>query len=506
MKLIIKSLFLCGLLLAVGSCTDLEEELNEDLTREEAETLLNASADVGALLQSAYDNLRGYQSQEFFWAAQEHTSDEVVGPTRGPDWDDNGIWRVLHDHTWADDHNFLAQTFDQLLQNIFTTTNILTFQTSASEAAQARFIRAFVMLSVVDGWGQVPFREPGDNLLEPPRVISGQDAVDFVIAETEEILGDLPDGPSTIANKDAARVLLMKAYLNKGAFANRENPTFDAADMNQVIARADEIINSGKYSLAENYFDNFAPNNDQISTENIFTGENIGGSNSGNVRSRWRCTMHYNQSPDGWNGFTTIADFYNKFDDDDPRASSDYPGMTDVGGVTAGFLVGQQFDADGNALEDRKGNPLAFTEDVSLVETGDDLEITGIRVVKYPIDYVNVDNADNDYVFYRYADVLLMKAEALLRTGNAGEALSIVNDIRTTRGVEPFAELTLDNLIDERGRELYWEGHRRQDLIRFGKFLEPWNEKPASGPERLLFPIPPTSLAVNPNLTQNPGY
>jgi starch-binding outer membrane protein, SusD/RagB family len=506
MKLITKCSLIFGFAFVLSACTDLEENLNEDLTRQEAEAFLNANTDVSALLQAAYDGVRGYQSQEFFWAAQEHTSDEVIGPTRGPDWDDNGIWRVLHDHTWGADHNFLEQTFNQLLQVVFTTTNILTFETTASEEAQARFLRAFVMLSLVDGWGQVPFRDAGGNLLEPPTVLSGQEAVDFVIAETEAIISDLPDGPATVANKDAARVLLMKAYLNKGAFANRENPVFDAGDMNQVIARADEIISSGQYALAENYFDNFAPNNDVISTENIFTGENIGGANAGNVASRWFCTLHYNQNPSGWNGFTTIADFYNKFEEDDARASADYPGMTDISGINAGFLVGQQVDGDGNALEDRRGNPLAFTEEVSIIETDDDLEITGVRVVKYPIDYVNGQVADNDYVFYRYADVLLMKAEALLRTGNAGEALAIVNEIRTQRGVEPFAELTLDNLIDERGRELYWEGHRRTDLIRFGKFLEAWDEKPASGPERLMFAIPPTALAVNPNLTQNPGY
>lgn len=506
MKLLIRCLFVLGIVLLSSACTDLEETLKEDLTEQEANQFFNESADVSTLLRSAYFGIRGFQSQEFFWALQEHTSDELIPPTRGPDWDDNGVWRVLHSHEWGTVNARFEDTFNQLLQSVFTTTNILTFNTNAQQAAEARFLRAFVMLAIVDGWGKVPFREPGDNLLEAPRVLSGEEAVDFIISEVEEVLSDLPDDPPTVANKDAARVLLMKAYLNKGAFANRENPTFDAGDMNQVIALADEVINSGKYALADNYFDNFAPNNNAISTENIFTGENQGGSNSGNVRSRWMCTLHYSQNPSGWNGFSTIADFYNKFEEDDSRINAEYPGITDVAGIRVGLLEGQQFDADGNPLEDRRGNPLAFTPEVSLTETGENLEVTGVRVIKYPIDYVNPENADNDYVFYRYADVLLMKAEALLRTGNAGEALAIVNDIRTKRGVEAFAELTFDNLIDERGRELYWEGHRRQDLIRFGKFLEPWNEKPASGPERLLFPIPPTALAVNPNLTQNPGY
>jgi hypothetical protein len=84
--------------------------------------------------------------------------------------------------------------------------------------------------------------------------------------------------------------------------------------------------------------------------------------------------------------------------------------------------------------------------------------------------------------------------------------LVIVNQIRTNRGATAFASLTLDNLLDERSRELYWEGWRRNDLIRFGKFLGAWTEKSASGDERLLFAIPSEQLAVNPNLTQNPGY
>ena len=99
-----------------------------------------------------------------------------------------------------------------------------------------------------------------------------------------------------------------------------------------------------------------------------------------------------------------------------------------------------------------------------------------------------------------------MKAEALLRRGDEPAARAIVNDIRAKRGVADLATLTEDNLLDERGFELYWEGHRRTDMIRFGKFLDAWTEKPASGDERLLFPIPAGQLAVNPNLKQNPGY
>ncbi|MBL7828117.1 MAG: RagB/SusD family nutrient uptake outer membrane protein [Saprospiraceae bacterium] len=502
----IKAFFLMFLMAGAFACTDLEETLNEDLSKATAEEYLNANTDVASLLRGCYEGLRGYHSQDLMWAAQEHTSDECLGPTRGPDWDDNGVWRVLHDHTWTADHAFLANTFNNLLQTVFSTTNLLSFNASAQQKAEARFLRAFVMFSVADGWNQVPFRQPGDNLLNAPNVIKGGEAVDFIISELQAIINDLPDGPATKANKNAARGLLMRCYLNKGTFADRSNPSFPAGDMDQVIAYADQIINSGQYSLDNNYFDNFAPNNDQVSSENIFTGENIGGNSSGNIRSRWFCTLHYNQNPSGWNGFATLSDFYDSFEDTDVRKKSNYTGMTDVSGINAGFLVGQQFDQNGTALKDRKGNDLAFTREVSLVETGNNLEITGIRVIKYPIDYLSGDNANNDMVFIRYADVLLMKAEALLRKNDAAGALAIVNDVRSARGASALGSLTADILLAERGREFYWEAQRRTDLIRFGKYLDAWQQKPASTSERLLFPIPANALAVNPNLEQNPGY
>jgi hypothetical protein len=498
-----KIIFALTVLVCSFSCTDLEEELREDITAEQAAELVN----VNDLLRASYEGLRlPFMDQSRYWAAQQHTSDETLGPTRGPDWDDNGIWRSLHNHTWAADHSFLSSTFSELLQVVFNTTNLLNFNPSADQAAQARFLRAFVMFAVADGWGQVPFREAGTSLLADAQVLSADQTMDFIISEMSAIMSDLPDGPAHVANKDAAKVLLMKVYLNRGAFSNRQSPSFNTADMNQVISLADQIINSGKYSLG-NYFDNFAPNNDDISTENIFTGENRGGASSGNVRSRWFCTLHYNQNPSGWNGFTTLSDFYDSFTDpDDVRLGGDYLGQTNISGIKTGFLFGQQYNQDGVALLDRKGNNLSFTKEVALRETGNNLEITGIRVIKYPIDYNGGDNSDNDYVFYRYADVLLMKAEAELRNGDAGAGLTIVNQIRAARNADPLGSLTLDNLLAERGRELYWEGHRRTDLIRFGKYLDAWQEKPASGPERLLFPIPAQSLAANPNLVQNPGY
>lgn len=496
-KILIYSLFF---ILGLAACTKLDEKFESELEQ-------TSNLPVADLLRSAYNSMASpFMSHERFWAAQQHTTDETIGPTRGPDWDDNGVWRVLHSHNWTSEHAYLRESFRELLQAQYAASNVLQFNPSAQQAAEARFLRALTMFAVADGWDQVPYREDLQDLKKTPTVFKGPAAVDFVITELNAIMSALPDGPASVANKDGARVLMMKCYLNKGAFASRQNPTFAPADMQQVITIADQIINSGKYTLANNVFDNFAPDNDVKSTENIFTLYNKDGDRGGNVRSRWFLGLHYNMSPSGWNGFTTLSDFYNKFGSTDQRRGGSYPGMTDVGGVRTGFLVGQQFNEKGEALKDRKQNNLVFTPEVKLKETGSNLEITGIRVMKYPIDYIGGEQADNDYVIFRLADVMLMKAEALLRTNNSAAALIIVNAIRTKRGATPLASLDLQALLDERGRELYWEGWRRQDLIRFGKFLEPWQEKPTDDVKYLIFPIPSEQLAVNPNLTQNEGY
>ena len=232
----------------------------------------------------------------------------------------------------------------------------------------------------------------------------------------------------------------------------------------------------------------------------------------GNVQASAFAVSHYNMNPAGWNGFSTLSDFYDKFEATDQRRGVyyNYPaGLPNPGHrVNVGMLIGQQYDLTTDvALKDRKGNPLAFTREVALRETGNNLEVTGIRVIKYPYDYPHKDDQNNnDYVIFRLADVMLMKAEALLRTGDAPGALIVVNLLRAKRGASPLAALDLNELYDERGREMYWEGWRRQDQIRFGKYLGTWVDKPATDATRLLFPIPSNQLAVNPNLTQNPGY
>ncbi len=490
-----------------AGCSKLDEQLGSQLSTVGGS---GGSVSPAQILAGTYDAMRlPFQDQSRVWAAQEHTSDEVIGPTRAADWDDNGVWRVMHSHQWDPNHSFLADTYRDLGRIAFSASDLLRFNPTPQQAAEGRMLRAMADFFCVEGWDQVPYRENTADPLEIPKIRKGTAAIDFIISELNAIIPALPDGPVNRCNKNAARVLLMKCLLTKGVIANRAAPTFAAADMSQVITLANTVM-AGSYSLNSNFFDNFAPNNHTLSTENIWTAENVGGVSSGNVRSRWFLGLHYNQNPSGWNGFTTLSDFYNKFTPTDARRGGNpYPGMTEISGIRPGFLVGQQFDQNGVALQDRTGAPLAFVPEVKLTETSSNLEVTGIRVMKYPIDYAGGDNANNDYVYFRLADVMLMKAEALLRGGTdpGGQtAVQLVNLVRARAGVPALSSVTLDQLLDERGRELYWEGYRRMDLIRFGKYLEPYTEKPASDPKVLIFPIPARSLAANPNLAQNPGY
>ncbi|MCX2477906.1 RagB/SusD family nutrient uptake outer membrane protein [Pedobacter sp. MC2016-15] len=489
--------------LSLSGCTKLDESLNGQIGNQGV-----SSGNVAGLLNASYTAMRNpYQGPWGWWSLQEFPSDEAIVPTRGGDWDDNGAWRALHLHRWAADHTRISDVFRDLNSVSYVATNVLQFNPTPTQSAQARFLRAFAQFSILDGWGQVPYREAGEDVTQPSRVRQAPEEIAYLIAELTAILPDLPDGPNYSATKDAARILLMKIYLNKGAFTNRTAPTFDATDMGQVITLADQIINSGKYALSP-YYDNFVPTNNLLSKENIFTAQNIGGSDAGGVRDIWNTGLHYNQNPSGINGFATLSDFYNKYEASDKRLGGAYPGVTNVSGLKVGFLVGQQVDQNGALLKDRRGNNLIFTPEVSIIERDPNhLEVAGIRVVKYPVDFANTATnlAENDWVYYRYSDVLLMKAEAQLRTGMAGAALPIVNTLRVARSATPFTNLTLDNLLDERGREFVWEGIRRSDLIRFGKFLTPWQEKPVDDPKYLVFPIPDNQLG-NTNLTQNPGY
>lgn len=485
-----------------------------------------AGGSASSLLDGVYTSLRSpFQGATQVFALSEVTTDERLMPTRAGDWDDNGKWRALHQHNWDANHPEVRDAYANLGGVVFAATDMLQTQYGATtqQQAEARFLRAFAMYWTLDLYDQVPYREPGDLVSSNAMVRKGTAANDFIIAELTAILPSLPDAPANRATKDAARCLLMKCYLNRGVYSNRSAPTFAASDMNMVVTLADAVISSGRYKFANNYFDNFAPDNTNIGTENIFTELNIGGVSSGAQYDLWRFISHYNMTPSGYNGPCALASFYNKYESTDLRRGQVYSytnGPSNPGKhVNVGFLIGQQYSlSTGAALQDRLGNPLAFTADVNIIETGANLEVTGIRPMKYPPDFTNnsAGTIDNDMVHFRLPDVLLMKAEAIMRGATATSAgtygstpLALVNSIRThsTRAASALTSVSLTNIYDERGRELYLELWRRQDMVRFGTFLGAIEQGPtSSAPTYLIFPIPNQQLAVNPNLTQNPGY
>src|SRR5690606_37114250 len=240
---------------------------------------------------------------------------------------------------------------------------------------------------------------------------------------------------------------------------------------------ANEITASGRYQLSSpgKYFDNFAPNNDAVSTENIFTLYNEFGVRGGSVDRTWNTVAHYHMTPGGWNVWCTLSDYYDLFEEGDERVGIyyEYPAdtMANPGKRrNVGFLVGQQYNLSNDAplmARNPSSQPLGFTPEVTLRTSGAPLETAGSRVMKYAFDYsVPSGQRNNDWVVFRYADVLLMQAEAILRGGNGADAaaLALVNDIRENRGVAPFTDLTLDNLLDERGRELYRSEEHTSEL------------------------------------------
>lgn len=511
-------LFLLLTSIGMVSCTKLDETLSG--------TKSIASTGTGPTppgnLAGVYNQLNQLPGQGNWFAMEEHTTDEILGPTRGTDWDDFGTWRKLHLHAWDGNHNQINDTWNGLNGALFQAT-LLAETASGQTKAEAQFIRAYFAYLVCDLWGQVPYRAALDGPDVIPKVYSRADAIAFILTDLDAAIAALPRYTKATrgnATKEAAEFLKAKLMLNKAVYSQDPTKpagpfTFAASDMNTVISLCDDIASNAELAITPNYWDNFKWDNGTKSTENIFVRKNSDG-----INVVWATCMgfHYAQAPSGWNGFTTLSDFYNSFESSDSRKGGPLAGYTEKVGSNAGFLIGQIQGPDGGHignslvdLKDRSGNPLKFTPDVSLFFS---TETKGIRTVKYPLDPDQINGGGwgsaNEFVFFRLADARLMKAEAILRGGAAtgGESpLSIVNGIRTIRGASTLSSVDLTALLAERGRELYLEAVRRNDLIRFGKFNDPVGQRPAkSDAYRVVFSIPTVAVSSNPNLKQNFGY
>jgi starch-binding outer membrane protein, SusD/RagB family len=514
---------LLTLALMVPSC-NLEIAEDDSLILADEGSVFGGVTDVPGTLDQMYGNMTGQTGdQGGLYALTEVTTDELLVPTRGTDWGDNGVWRTLHTHTWSSTHPYVLGVWNDKNGAVLRATEVIDPLTTATAAqvAEAKFLRAYNMWIVMDFWGQVPFREATAGVNEIPSVMTRAEAYEMVVQDLTDAIAGLPASNPTAATKvravkATARFLLAKVKLN----ANVYKGAYGANDLADVITHVNAIEAEG-YSLngPGTYFTNFVgeafPETDIIWTLNAGVGNRM-----------WN-GLHYNQSHPGntgggWNGFTTHAEFFDKFQGppthniinsgQEERRGYTHTLATTNGtnyGFGYGFQLGQMYGFQNGAavaLKDRVGNDLVFTKTLpGLIGNN---ELTGIRVLKYS----PANGAfTNGVVMARFADAHLMRAEAMLRSNNAAGALTEVNELRSMRQNTPalVGPLTETMLLDERARELYTEGWRRNDMIRFGTFKNSWTfkdgEATADGHTN-LFPIPSNALLSNPNLVQNPGY
>ena len=550
-------LILLGVAAFSQACTKLDETLYSQVT---PANFFKTDAEFVAALGSAYTQLGGYATGDIN-EVQEMTTDEVVVPTRGSDWDDGGTQRRLHLHSWGYDDGFMNNPWDFCYSGV-STTNRLIYQFNTLSAGgqvnktvadayvgELTALRSFFYWQLVDLYGNVPYDNDFANAQAAPPQVARATVYGNVVTDLEAavpLLTKNVDGTTYgRMNYYAGKFLLAKLYLNAQVYSG-------TAQWSKVILACDEIINSGKYNLESNYFANFNVNN-SASKEFIFaipydkiffTGFNMNASTL-----HYASQYSYNLTFQPWNGYCSLEKFYNSYDATDLR-KGDAGTLTGPATKRGNFVAGYQYKLgagisqdDGADGADPDGKNLNFGNIGDLINGQPAPQInelgpqawrqSGVRIGKWEFEVGGTENMSNDYSVFRYADVLLMKAEALWRLSNSptdAAALALVNQIRTRAGLTGLTsldgKLSFDlagavvpggELFNERGREMFAEHSRRQDLIRFGQWTQvnKWvlphhnttdvvNAK--SDPYLSLYPIPKPKMAANPNLVQNPGY
>lgn len=541
------------------SCTNLDEKLYDSVT---PENFFKTEQEFISALGAAYTRFSDYASNDP-WSLHEIMTDEIVVPTRGQDWDDGGTLRRAHLHSYGKEDGYVNGGWNFGFGGVNTANRLIYQFQSLVESGQVnqaiadayiaelQTVRGFFYWQLIDWYGNVPLVTDFAKADAAPPTKPRLEVYNFIVNDLETAVPKLTknvDGTTYgRMNYWAGKTLLAKLYLNAQVYSG-------TAQWDKVIAACDEIINSGKFSLESNYFANFNVNNsgskefifaipyDQV----FFQGFNIA------VRSlHYGSQYTYNLTAQPWNGFCTMEEFYNSYDNADLR-KGDAGTVTGPATRRGNFIAGYQYKASGGKvtddgfevpqpnrqpvplLGDPDGAPLNFgsigSTQPQINELGPQaLRQAGVRIGKWEIGMGSQpNNMSNDYAVFRYADVLLMKAEALWRKGTPALALPLVNQIRARAGVPNLT--TLDGpvsydmtgpsvaggeLLNEIGREMFAENHRRQDLIRWGKWddLEKWilpyynpGDVVKKGAYLTIYPLHKDKLAANPNLVQNPGY
>ncbi len=461
-------------------------------------------ADISSLDEGFSNYLRQY------WQLQELPTDEAV-----ISWGDDGL-QPLNVQTWDSQNQFVNAIYYRIFFQVSMANEFLRESTSAKldergiragirgeidrYRAEARFLRALSYWHGIDLFGDIPFyTEEAEIGSAAPEQIARATVYDFIVGELSAIESLLAaPGENEYGRVDQAALWMLQAklYLNSQVYTGIDRNT-------EAITALNKIFDSNEYSLTDNYEHLFMTDN-HTSSELIwsipFDGEST---------QTWGGMTFLTHAPvggtmdaaefginGGWSGLRTRSSLVDRFPD-------------------------ETGDLDSRALFWTDGQ----TKEISSLTTfGDGYAITKYRNVSSDgIPGSDLDHIDTDYPMFRLADAYLMYAEAVLRGGTGGDAataLDYVNTVRrrayrgATTGDITQGDLTLDFLLDERSRELYWEATRRTDLIRFNQFTDngvwPWKGNVAEGKTtesfRNLLPIPANELMANPNLSQNQGY
>ncbi|HTD39999.1 MAG TPA: RagB/SusD family nutrient uptake outer membrane protein, partial [Mucilaginibacter sp.] len=430
----------------VQSCTKLDKKL---YSVEPVGNFYQTPAQIAAGIAPAYIALQNIPDGNVN-QMNEITSDEIIVPTRGNDWYDGGQWQGLWLHKFKPDV-FVDGGWSDLNNGIgkvnFTLNILAGLPNKPSNydavVAELKVLRAYFIYEQMDMFGNIPLVT--DYNTDPGKVTQQNRAAVYAFLDGE-LTTNVPLLTNSVDNTTYGRLTQYAGYMLEAKLYMNAQVYTGTAQWAKAITALNQVINSNKYILQPNYFDNFSIANEG-SGENIFVVPfdkiNIGGMN-------WEMqTLHY-QSQDTygltgspWNGFCSTADVYNKFEVADARRAQ--------------FLVGQQFAADGvTPLVDKQTNlPLVFDPNVTtLSSAADAFRLAGARNVKYHPQAGTSGNQSNDMVIFRLADAYLMLAEASMQSGDNATALTAVNKVRARAGATAWtmANLTLPNLLDERSR------------------------------------------------------
>jgi hypothetical protein len=513
-------------LLLAPACTDLTEVPQSAIT---PENFYRNEDEVIGGLASVYAQLRSTTDEAY--NISEISTDEMIVPTRGQDWLDNGKWLDIHRQTFSPNSpaglDNINSAWVNLFQGVAKANVVLTgienvnFGSKPVVTAELRTLRAFYYYLLMDLFGGVPIVT--DVAIMPRAQNTRAEVFKFIEDELTAARADLPVSWAQEWNgrltKGAADAILASMYLNAEVFTGTVSATGltkGTARWQDAITAADRILNStAGYQLDANWRHNFTADNN-TSKEIIMAVKFLNQSGLGlNFLMR---ALHYTQfTPSPWNGFATLAETFNAFDANDIRRQI--------------FLAGLQYNIEtGAPVKDRQGNPLIFDPNIGTstsCTTGPNetcaTEGGGVRITKWPYDpaHAQQDNG-NDYAHFRLAEIDLIKAEAMNELGQTVQAIALINTTTRARAFpttpKPLSPALTqvqlrDSILSERLLELTAEGKRRADLIRIGasqggtnKYNLPWAYKTASQPFKILFPIPQVQIDVTPLLVQNPGY